>query len=121
GSATANTKNAAHIYEQSGTYEVTLIVKDEEGEEGETTLQITIGKEEGTPNAAIKTEPAISGLSLKGTVPFSVVFDASGSTDSDNNIIDYEWDFNGDGVTDGFGERVTHVFDKAGTFTTTLK
>ncbi len=116
GSPTADTKTASHAFDTAGTYEVTLTVTDEEGEVGETSLQITVGQVQGTPNAVINSDPEISGLSLRGTVPFSVVFDASQSTDSDDNIVDYEWDFDGDGVTDGFGERVNHTFNSAGTY-----
>jgi serine protease len=48
----------------------------------------------------------------------TVTLDASGSTDSDGSIERYEWAF-GDGTT-ATGQRVTHAFDAADTYTVTL-
>ena len=120
GSSTVDTKTAAHTFTTDGTYTVTLTVTDEEDKEGETTLTVAVGQAQGTPVAVIKTEPESTGLSLEGKIPFQVVFDASGTTDSDNNIVDYEWDYDGDGNADGFGKQATHTFDKTGTYSVTL-
>ncbi|MGF1521664.1 MAG: G8 domain-containing protein [Leptolyngbyaceae cyanobacterium] len=66
----------------------------------------------------------------------AVNFNASGSQDSDplkpdgtspqypidsRGIASYAWDFNNDGKADQFGRRVTHQFDKAGTYDVTLQ
>jgi hypothetical protein len=51
----------------------------------------------------------------------SIVFDASASVDPDGEIIRYEWDFDGDGVIDALGRRITHVFAMAGGFAVTLR
>lgn len=45
-------------------------------------------------------------------------FSATGSTDSDGEIVDYAWQF-GDGGT-GVGETVEHVYDAAGTYVVIL-
>jgi len=46
------------------------------------------------------------------------VFDGSGSSDSDGNIVSYTWDF-GDGVTD-IGVTAAHTYSAPGTYTVTL-
>ncbi|MEM8809287.1 MAG: G8 domain-containing protein, partial [Cyanobacteria bacterium P01_G01_bin.38] len=66
----------------------------------------------------------------------AVTFDASGSYDSDplkpdgqstqypidsKGIASYGWDFNDDGKADAFGRRVTHQFDKAGSYNVALQ
>lgn len=48
------------------------------------------------------------------TVGEQVTFDASASTDPDGTIDLYEWDLNGDGVTDAQGPAVTFTYDEAG-------
>jgi hypothetical protein len=45
-----------------------------------------------------------------------VTFDASASTDSDGQIVKYEWDFDGDGTVDATGKIVEHIFTRAGDF-----
>ncbi|MCX8102880.1 MAG: PKD domain-containing protein [Candidatus Bipolaricaulota bacterium] len=45
-----------------------------------------------------------------------VVFDASASTDSDGQIVKYEWDFTGDGTADAVGKIVEYIFTRAGDF-----
>src|SRR5687767_1613931 len=48
----------------------------------------------------------------------TVTFDASGSTDAENNIFGYAWDFDGDGVEDGGGQSptITHTYASAGSY-----
>ena len=50
----------------------------------------------------------------------TVTLDASESADSEGYITGYGWDFDGDGVSDAQGKRVTHVFDSAGSYTVAL-
>lgn len=123
GGVTYDTKTVNHTFEAAGTYEITLTVIDEEDKEAEKVKVISVNPPKGSPKAKISTQPAIGAddLSLQGTIPFTVNFDASGTTDSDNNIVDYEWDFTGDGFADQFGEKVSHTFTEEGTFTVTLK
>ncbi|MFZ7138537.1 MAG: PKD domain-containing protein [archaeon] len=48
----------------------------------------------------------------------TITFDASGSNDSDGEIVSYSWDF-GDGTT-STAESPTHSYDKEGSYTVTL-
>ncbi len=49
-----------------------------------------------------------------GTVPLTVKFDATASSDPDGSITSYEWDF-GDGGSET-GDTVSHVFGSAGNY-----
>jgi len=122
GTALVTTKTASHVFYSSGTYEITLKVTNEEGNEGETSLVVTVGAPQGTPKADIQTIPLIEeGASwLEGRAPFAVAFDASGTTDSDDNIVDYEWDFNDDGTIDDYGDTSAYTYVEEGTYTAKL-
>ncbi len=67
----------------------------------------------GRPVADIDAAP------LAGPAPLTVNFDASGSTDPDNDALSYEWDFD-DGSPDGSGATVSHEFAAEGQYTVTL-
>lgn len=51
-----------------------------------------------------------------------ITYNATGSTDSDGSIVNYEWDFDGDGqYDDGLGSNATHVFTDDGDFVIGLR
>ena len=54
-----------------------------------------------------------------GPAPLSVDFDASGSTDPENEALSYEWDF-GDGGDTASGPNASHTYQTAGAYTATL-
>jgi len=66
------------------------------------------------PHAAFTLSPATP---LPGQV---VTFDASGSSDPDGQIVQYRWDFDGNGSVDAQGVRASTSFAFAGTFNVTL-
>ncbi len=53
------------------------------------------------------------------TIDTEIVFDGSGSSDTDGTIDSYEWDF-GDGNS-GSGEQATHVYTEIGAYEVTLR
>jgi hypothetical protein len=61
---------------------------------------------------------SISVSATSGVIPLTIEFDASGSSDSDGQIISYHWIF-GDG-SKGKGEKVSHTYQKKGTYTAKL-
>ncbi len=77
---------------------------------GNYSLSVSQGPE--PPNAVITANPT------NGQEPLTVSFDASQSTDPNDDITGYYWDF-GDGNTDS-GVTVTHTYSTAGTYTVTL-
>lgn len=120
GSAKANTRTASHTYKETGEYEVILKATDEENKTGESALKIKVDTRESAPSAVIKTVPANDNDTLIGTVPFEVAFDGNDSQDPDNNIIEYQWDFNGDGEIDSSGQNVTYAYTSEGVYNATL-
>ena len=58
-----------------------------------------------------------------GNAPLTVNFDGSGSSDTDGNIVEYAWDWDGDGVYDGFTDTplASHTYPAAGTYHATLR
>ena len=121
--AKANTRTATHVYRTSGTYEVTLKVTDKKGETGTASQIINVSTKESAPIAVINTVPAPAKANdgfITGTVPFEVSFDGGKSTDPDNNIVDYKWDFDGDGIDDATGDKVNYVYKTDGSFNVTL-
>ncbi|MEA3372415.1 MAG: PKD domain-containing protein [Campylobacterota bacterium] len=55
---------------------------------------------------------------VSGVKPLEVSFDASGSYDSDGELVEYNWDF-GDNST-GTGVTTSHIYQSNGDFTATL-
>ena len=70
----------------------------------------------GTANAAPVADFTLSPAT--GTAPLLVSFDASTASDSDGNIIDYQWEL-GDGET-ASGLTANHRYDEAGSYTIRL-
>ncbi len=65
--------------------------------------------------------PPVASFTVTPEAPIvgsAVTFDASASTDPNNDIAGYAWDF-GDGTTGG-GVNVVHAFDTVGTYTVAL-
>jgi PKD repeat protein len=50
----------------------------------------------------------------------TVEFGASGSSDPDGDIVEYQWDFDGDGTVDSRQTVPIHFYSEAGTYNVTL-
>jgi parallel beta-helix repeat protein len=98
-----------HIYAEAGLYIVTLTVVDNEGRTNTATTTATVTTTFNNPPVTIISGPSSINVSQKA------LFDASGSYDTDGNIINYTWNF-GDG-TIGFGISSKHTYSNAGTYT----
>ncbi len=118
-------RTVEHIFEKTGTYNVILKITDDTGQKGEMSLEIIVGKSEEAPVPKVTTLPEYKENEdgqkvLSGVIPLKVQFDASLSEDPDENIVDYKWDFNGDGEIDKVGPIVTFNFEEKGKFNVTL-
>ena len=107
--ATGSGKSASHSYAAAGTYSVTLIVTDDKGATASKSASIGVVKANVAPTAAFTHSEA----------DLVASFDASGSSDSDGSIAEYEWDF-GDGNV-GLGKNSTHTYLDEGTYTVRLR
>ncbi|WP_428241259.1 glycoside hydrolase family 6 protein [Gynuella sp.] len=104
---------AAHTYSAAGDYTATVTVSD--GSLTDTaSVNITVTTESGNtpPNAVISSD--VRG----GKAPVVVAFDASDSTDADNDPLTYSWVF-GDGST-GTGPNPSHLFSDPGSYVVTV-
>ena len=73
---------------------------------------IEVGAAAEAPVPLIKTTPEKpeDATVLEGQVPFEVVFDGTGSTDPNDDIVDYNWDFDGDGEVDEVGGQIPYTY-----------
>jgi PKD repeat protein len=123
GTTKARTRNAQHTYDTAGTYTVILTVTDEAGVTATEEQQVKVSIAPSMPEAVIATVPAKEDPDdnfIEGQVPFEVSFDATNSTDPDDDIIDYQWDFDGDDEIDASGETVTYTFNEIGNYNVSL-
>lgn len=119
----ASTRTATHIYKTAGNYEVTLTATDEKGGKSDASKKITVETPVGALLPAFTTVPPQAQKNdgyITGTVPFDVAFDASSSTQSAGSIVDYKWDFDGDGTDDAAGKQVSYVYKTPGSYNATL-
>ncbi len=99
-----NTAAGSQVYDTEGDYEVTLTVTDNDDESASDTVTVYV-----RPN---QPPVANAGNDISAVVGELVIFDASGSTDSDGTVVGYEW-------SEGLGNqaRVTRTFDDPGHYT----
>ncbi|MCR9254386.1 MAG: PKD domain-containing protein, partial [bacterium] len=105
---------ASNTFTAAGTYMVSLVITDDLGAVSSTTLEVTV------LDPTVNNPPLASLLTdiVSGTAPLNVLFDASGSSDPDGDIISFNWGF-GDGSfsTDSI---VSHLYQTPGTYTVLL-
>lgn len=122
GTPHANTRVANHTYKDTGKFEVSLKTTDDSGVSGTATQELKVELPSLAPIAAMTTVPAKAKDQdyISGTVPFQVSFDASKSQKGNASIVDYKWDFDGDGVIDDTGVTTSYVYNKEGTYNAKL-
>ncbi len=108
--ATGQGKQVRHAYAEPGLYTVRLTTVDNSGVANAEQSSEEIVRVNAPPQPVI-TMPEMVNTS-------EVAFDASGSTDADDEIISYTWDF-GD-ASRAEGVNVTHVYPLPGTYTVQL-
>lgn len=104
----ANGVNINHLYNSAGSYSVQLTVTDNQGATAQATTTIIANTVNQSPNAQFSSTPQ------QGEAPLLVSFDANASTDSDGNIVNYDWDF-GDGQN-ASGVSPDHLFNVSGSY-----
>lgn len=110
---TGTGKNVLHTYSKPGQYTTKLTVSDGTGvDTASAEINVTTQSGNTPPVAAMKATPA------SGQAPLLVNFDGSTSTDADNDVLTYTWNF-GDGTT-GSGVTASHTYAKPGKYTVSL-
>jgi PKD repeat protein len=111
-STTSTEQNPTHSYESLGTYIVTLIVTDDQGNASEEyTMNIDVTNV--PPTAAFSYDPMVN-LTVNTTITFT-----DESTIGDANISLWLWDF-GDASNTSSEQNPTHMYTEPGTYTVSL-
>jgi PKD repeat protein len=77
--------------------------------------------EEGqAPVAAVSTTPAMVSGTVTGPVPLLVSLNAGISTDPEDDIVEYDWDFDNDGTIDDSGNTAAYTYEAVGSYTAHL-
>lgn len=106
GSPSATGAEVSHTYTQQGTYFASVVVEDGHGGAGGAVQRIEVGNQAPT---AVFTHSSTFGIP-----PVTVYFDASGSSDPEEDALTFSWDF-GDGQT-GSGMTPSHTFTDYGSY-----
>ncbi len=108
------------IFRTEGEYDVTLTVENDLGERHRVTETVNIRDRAKSQDVIIVTDPpADKDDVLQGGVPFEVEFDAS--TSKVDGAIDWQWDFDDDGISDDFGQKVTKIYRTPGRYVVHLR
>ncbi|HEC20989.1 MAG TPA: PKD domain-containing protein, partial [Candidatus Peregrinibacteria bacterium] len=124
GTPTVKGKKAKHTYTRATTFNLALTVTDDTGKKETKFQKITVAIKKTAPTAIITSDPRAEIVEkekrIEGEIPLEVSFSGVKSTDEDNNIVEFRWDFNDDGEIDEYGQDVIHTFVKEGEFTVVL-
>ncbi len=116
---TATTSGTFYTYTEAGTYNAKLRVTDDGGASTESSsVTITVVSPENQP-------PVVSSFQAtpaSGAAPLSVTFSTVAS-DPDGTIVEYKWDFNGDGAFEASTSTipVSYIYESVGTYRVRLK
>jgi PKD repeat protein len=105
----------SHTYTKAGTFRVTLVVADDNGDAVKVSTTVDIGL---APESRAIRLVASAGGPYTGGIGKAVSFKGSGSTNSDANTIRYAWAF-GDGAT-AIGPSPLHEYAAPGTYSVLL-
>jgi PKD repeat protein len=113
GSPEGSGKSVSHVFEDGGTYTVTVTASDGRGGTDTAEIPIVVGDPPGNqaPTVVAAADPQA------GTAPLTVEF-SSHAIDPDGDDLLVMWDFGDGGQAAGSG--ATHTYRAAGTFTATV-
>jgi len=115
---------AEHTFESPGSYLVSLIVIDGDGNIDRTSKAIVVAPPRSAPPGDPKSfQPPIADFAYLPVAPRagdSVLFNGTLSTDFDGAIVSYAWDFDADGVEDAAGPTVERTFSAPGAYPVSL-
>jgi len=106
-----------HIYQDPGTYSVTLTLENVHGNTSEDSIEIVV-TDSGISQTPTPPNVVISSSQAVGEAPLIVKFDGNDSSTPASAITNYSWDF-GDGST-AIGATVENTYTQAGTYNAAL-
>ena len=112
----SNDPSPTHQYKRSGTYNVTLVVTENDTESSSVTKTVSVNVPAQPPVVDSFTANPTS-----GTAPLTVAFSCVGH-DPDGQVVEYRFDFDGDGVADETGNttgQTAHVYNDPGVYRAT--
>ena len=103
-------------FDKPGTYSVKLVVEDAHGEKDEVEQIVTVFNKSEI-QLDTNPRPGEDGV-IRGMVPLTVTFD---STQSEiPQAVEWQWDFDNDGIVDEFAQTINYTFRTPGTYETKL-
>lgn len=112
----SSSASPSKTFTTAGNYTATLTVTD--ADNASTTAEV-INITATSPAVNLAPVAVITNDVSTGKVPLEVNFDASSSTDDNNDIRSYSWNF-GDNTAADSGPTASHTYNAVGTFTATL-
>jgi PKD repeat protein len=118
---TSNQPITTHTYTSEGPKYITFTVND--GTTNTTARRLIMIGEEVNPETNRRPDAVFNYTPRNPSVGQVVTFDASNSSDPDDDPLEFEWDFDTDGLpeTDKTGRIVTWVYNDTGNFDVTLQ
>jgi PKD repeat protein len=113
---------ANHVFQQPGTFDVTLTVTDDSGNDDTIIYPVTVSGEAAI-DRSVSFQPPVADFSYMPAQPQtgeSVSFNGTSSSDFDGIITTYAWDLNEDGQVDSSEGITSTVFYTAGTYNVSL-
>lgn len=116
---TGSGPSVSHAWGYTGTYSVVLTVVDSCGASTSDSASVTVTSS--NPCSGNQSPTANAGPDRTGTVDAAMSFSAAASSDANDNIVDYWWNF-GDGQFTGWqqSETTTHAYSSAGSYNVRL-
>lgn len=111
---TSSAPQPTYVYEENGTYNVTLTVEDLDGETDSAETSVVVEQRPNNPPVIRDTISPSRTLTVDEEAQFGVVATDDTSTDA----IEYDWDF--DDGNKGTGITTTHAFATQGTYNVTV-
>ena len=107
-------QNPTFTYETPGSYTVVLTAYEADGDYDTAAKEQYITVEESKPIAAFTATP------LVGTNPHEVYFSDSSKSSGSDALVQWEWDFDSDGIIDNINQNPIWTYNYAGTYSVTL-
>lgn len=106
-------KSPTHAFSSPGTYVITATATDSGGLQVAGMVTVEVFPQSSVPFARFTTSDVV------GFVGIPLAFDAVYSTDNENDIVSYNWNF-GDGSQIGTGQSISRAYQEPGDYTVVL-